>query len=120
MEFTEEKPVSTFSRIISWLLIIHLSLLPPAQVLSQTIVVDNTAAANHRATLDTAANGTPIVNIANPSAKGISHNKFSHFNVDSAGVVLNNSRQITTSQQAGYISGKYPIKRPVQTLSSTK
>jgi filamentous hemagglutinin len=57
-------------------------------------------------TLDTSRNGIPIVNIANPNSKGLSHNKYKNYNVNSNGLILNNSKELEVNTQlAGYIYG---------------
>lgn len=48
------------------------------------------------------ANGTPMVNIADPNGKGVSLNKFDQFNVDQQGMVLNNSMQDGVTKIGGY------------------
>ncbi|WP_122760519.1 filamentous hemagglutinin N-terminal domain-containing protein, partial [Pseudomonas viridiflava] len=53
--------------------------------------------------LGQAGNGVPIVNIATPNASGLSHNQFQQYNVDSQGVILNNSTNQTQSTQLGGI-----------------
>ncbi|WP_176076209.1 filamentous hemagglutinin N-terminal domain-containing protein [Burkholderia dolosa] len=67
------------------------------------LVVDPSAA--NRPTLANAANGTPIVNITAPDGAGISHNRFTEYNVNPAGLVLNNSASGTNTQLAGHIDG---------------
>lgn len=69
------------------------------------IVVDSSAPASQRAGLDTTQNGVPVVNITAPSAGGVSRNNFSDFNVDSRGVILNNSLVIGVSQLGGLLLG---------------
>ncbi|WP_309250927.1 filamentous hemagglutinin N-terminal domain-containing protein [Burkholderia multivorans] len=67
------------------------------------LVVDPSAA--HRPTLVNGANGTPIVNIAAPDGAGLSHNRFTEYNVGAAGLVLNNSVHAVDTQLAGRIDG---------------
>src|SRR5699024_4083750 len=56
-------------------------------------------------TLIKSANGTPVVNIVAPDKRGLSHNVYSHFNVDSHGLIFNNSANISNTQLAGYVYG---------------
>lgn len=50
-------------------------------------------------------NGVPVVNIAPPSAGGVSNNRYTQFNVGPSGVVLNNSGGASQSQLAGQVAG---------------
>ncbi|KCV64956.1 filamentous hemagglutinin domain protein, partial [Bordetella bronchiseptica 980] len=48
-----------------------------------------------------ARNGVPVIQIAAPDATGISHNRYTEFNVRQPGVVLNNSTAEGVSALAG-------------------
>jgi filamentous hemagglutinin len=68
------------------------------------IVADKGAAGHQQPTVVNAANGLPQVNIQTPNDKGLSHNKFSQFDVDQRGVILNNSSVNTKTQLAGMVA----------------
>lgn len=53
-------------------------------------------------TMGQAANGTPVVAITDPNAKGVSLNKFDQFNVDQKGLIFNNSMKDGVSKIGGY------------------
>ena len=53
----------------------------------------------------TNSNNSETVNINAPSANGISHNKYSRFDVNKKGLVLNNSKDSSLTSVAGLIAG---------------
>ncbi|AZC16042.1 hemagglutinin repeat-containing protein [Pseudomonas sp. CMR5c] len=68
-------------------------------------------AAGGNATIGAAGNGVPIVNINGANGSGLSHNKFSEYNVGSNGLILNNATGSTQSTQlGGYILGNPNLK----------
>lgn len=68
-----------------------LGMIPVIHVSHAQQVVDPAAAAANRSALTQSLNGTAVQNIAAPNAGGLSHNKFTTFNVDPKGLVINNS-----------------------------
>ena len=52
-----------------------------------------------------ASNGVPVINIAPPSAGGVSNNRYTQFNVGPSGAVLNNSGGASQTQLAGQVGG---------------
>jgi len=75
----------------------------PSLGLCAGLIVDPSAPIGFRPQVGVAANGVPLVNIVNPSAGGISHNKFLDYNVAAPGLILNNSLSGGTSILGGAV-----------------
>ena len=56
------------------------------------IISDRGAPANQQAVILKTSAGAPLINIQTPNAQGLSHNRYTQFDVDTKGAVLNNSR----------------------------
>jgi filamentous hemagglutinin len=87
-----------FRNTLCWLLSL-LTTLQPNIVQAQQANI--TLEAGSGGSVDQTFNGTPLLNITGPNASGISHNKFTDFNVGSKGLVINNALENTTSQIGG-------------------
>lgn len=77
---------------------------PVASAFAQVVAYKN-APAGRRPIMDAANNGVPIVNIAPPSAGGVSRNQYQDFSVDPKGLILNNSRNNSQTQLGGWVAG---------------
>ncbi len=64
------------------------------------IVLDRNVAGT---SMTSAANGVPVIEIANPNGNGLSHNRFGQFDVANPGVIFNNSMVNGTSQIGGAV-----------------
>ena len=93
---------STVQHVVVGLLIFML-VLPPA--FAGGIVANPNAPGGNRPGMDSAPNGMPVVNIVAPNQSGLSHNKYSDFNVQNQGAILNNSAKAGVSQLGGGIMG---------------
>ncbi|MCF7767947.1 hemagglutinin repeat-containing protein [Achromobacter pulmonis] len=74
-------------------------------VLAQTLPISVDKSVAGQKPVVGVANGVPVVNIAPPSAGGVSNNRFTQFNVGPSGVVLNNSGAASQTQLAGQVAG---------------
>ncbi|WP_168734251.1 two-partner secretion domain-containing protein [Pseudothauera nasutitermitis] len=91
---------SPASRSLAWVLTATLTLNPMAPALAQITVANGTT------TLGQAGNGVPVVNIAAPNARGLSHNRFTDYNVGSQGLILNNATDaVQKTGLGGHILG---------------
>lgn len=58
---------------------------------SAQVITDPTAPIEFRPNVTSSGNGTPTLNIVKPSSGGVSHNKLREYNIDTRGLILNNS-----------------------------
>lgn len=83
---------------------------------ANNIVVDKSAIINQRPNINQLSNGTNVINIATPSSSGVSHNKYTQFDVSKNGVILNNSSNGSKTQLAGYINGNPLLKQGAKVI----
>ena len=89
-----------------WFMAWLLAFQPPMVVVAGEIAADSAAAAAHRPQVDTAGNGVALVDIVTPNAAGLSHNKYTRFDVDTRGAILNNSvEELSRSSLGGLVRG---------------
>lgn len=74
-------------------------------VLAQTLPISVDKSVPGQKPVVGVTNGVPVVNIAPPSAGGVSNNRYTQFNVGPSGVVLNNSGAASQTQLAGQVAG---------------
>ena len=93
--------MSKFRSAIVWL-VLYTQIWTP--VLAQTLPISVDKNVSGQRPIVGTSNGVPVVNIAPPSAGGVSNNKFTQFNVGPSGVVLN-SGGASQTQLAGQVAG---------------
>lgn len=101
-------------KIAVWLtmgLMIVDPLVVPFAYAANPIEVDTNAPHERQATVGQAANGITLVNVAGPSAGGVSRNDYTNFNVPQNGVILNNSYQMANTKLGGYVPGNANMMR---------
>jgi len=75
------------------------------------IVVDSKASSANQPGLSATPNGVPMVDIAKPNSKGLSHNKYDQFNVGESGVIMNNSRKAGRTLLGGVVTNNPKLGR---------
>ena len=101
-------------KIAVWLtmgLMIVDPLVVPFVYAANPIEVDTNAPHERQATVGQAGNGITLVNVAGPSAGGVSRNDYTNFNVPQNGVILNNSYQMSNTKLGGYVPGNANMMR---------
>ena len=101
-------------KIAVWLtmgLMIVDPLVVPFAYAANPIEVDKNAPHERQATVGQAGNGITLVNVAGPSAGGVSRNDYTNFNVPQNGVILNNSYQMANTKLSGYVPGNPNMMR---------
>ncbi len=101
-------------KIAVWLtmgLMIVDPLVVPFAYAANPIEVDTNAPHERQATVGQAGNGITLVNVAGPSASGVSRNDYTNFNVPQNGVILNNSYQMSNTKLGGYVPGNANMMR---------
>ena len=101
-------------KIAVWLtmgLMIVDPLVVPFAYAANPIEVDTNAPHERQATVGQAGNGITLVNVAGPSAAGVSRNDYTNFNVSQNGVILNNSYQMSNTKLGGYVPGNANMMR---------
>lgn len=86
-------------------------LVVPFAYAANPIEVDINAPHERQATVGQAGNGITLVNVAGPSAGGVSRNDYTNFNVPQNGVILNNSYQMANTKLGGYVPGNPNMMR---------
>lgn len=76
-----------------------------------SIMPDTNAPMSQQPQVQESANGIPLVNIAAPSAGGVSRNRYDTFSVPDKGAVLNNSYRMSQTKLAGYVGGNNNMAR---------
>ena len=96
---------------------LQIALGPQAIVLAQEAApVVAPAPAGGNATVGSSANGTPVLDISSPNSAGVSHNRFTSYDVDARGLVINNSAANAVSLLGGGVAGNANLSNGAASL----
>lgn len=93
------------SRLALWVAALFLPppLLCPLASVAQ-VIADPNAGPYERPVIHSTANGLPQVDITAPTAGGVSVNRFTQFDIDAAGAIVNNGRTASQTALAGWVA----------------
>ncbi|MFT6616414.1 MAG: filamentous hemagglutinin family protein, partial [Halopseudomonas sp.] len=86
-----------------------LSALVSVGLMWPTTGIADVISANNATQIYTSTNGVPIVDIAGANANGLSHNRFTQYNVDSRGLVLNNNANANFTPAPSELAGQVQV-----------
>ncbi|WP_333949891.1 gluconate:H+ symporter [Escherichia coli] len=108
-----QPPVRFTYRLLSYLISTIIAGQPLLPAVGAVITPQNGAG------MDKAANGVPVVNIATPNGAGISHNRFTDYNVGKEGLILNNATGKLNPTQLGGLDLKVRDEKTLPSLGAT-
>ncbi|MCX8573765.1 MULTISPECIES: filamentous hemagglutinin N-terminal domain-containing protein [unclassified Gilliamella] len=80
------------------------------------IVADKTADRSQRPDIYQHSDGIKIINITNPSSSGVSHNKYTQFDVSKKGVILNNGTDRYATQLVEFVNGNISLTQSAKVI----
>ncbi len=95
--------IQVFAHMLVLILAAELCVFTLPAMAAEGIEVDTSAEQAKRPTVDTAQNGVALINLAGTDSHGVSHNKFTNYNVSPGGLILNNSTSAGVSRLGGAV-----------------
>ncbi|NTH81525.1 filamentous hemagglutinin N-terminal domain-containing protein, partial [Agrobacterium rhizogenes] len=103
---TSSRPVLALAREFTAILLSGLLVFQPVIANAQSVSASTAAPTANQPGVGAAPNGVPLIDIVTPNGAGLSHNKFSDFNVGTPGLILNNFKgEVGTSNLGGATPG---------------
>ncbi|HCM1918904.1 TPA: hemagglutinin repeat-containing protein [Salmonella enterica subsp. salamae serovar 28:r:e,n,z15] len=104
-------PVRLTLSLLSFFILLGCGMVSESAQARSVIHRDTSAPGNQQPDILTTANGLPQINIQTPGNGGVSVNKFTQFDVDNRGAILNNAHHPVQTQQGGWVSGNPYLAR---------